>query len=115
LNPPPGYIDELGDLPEGIELTDQPEGAFDFVHLFVKSKAQLEELGPTAFEAVKHDGLLWVSYPKGSSKLETDLKRDVVWEVVTKISAGELRPVTQVSVDQVWSALRFRPTEKVGR
>lgn len=72
LNPPPGYLDEL-DLPEDVELAERPEGTFDFVHLFVKNTAELEALGPTAIKAVKYDGLLWMSYPKRSSKVETDL------------------------------------------
>lgn len=111
LNPPPGYLDEL-DLPEGVELAERPEGTFDFVHLFVKNIAELESLGPTATKAVKYDGLLWISYPKQSSKVKTDLTRDVGWEMMAK--AG-LRPVTQVSVNDIWSALRFRPIDQVGR
>ena len=111
LNPPPGYLDEL-DLPEGVELAQRPEGIFDFVHLFVKNSAELQSLGPTAIEAVKVDGLLWISYPKQSSKVETDLTRDVGWEMMAE--AG-LRPVTQVSVNDIWSALRFRPIDRVGR
>ena len=121
INPPPGYLDRLGDLPEGVELAsepgdlelaNQPEDTFDFVHLFVKNVAELERLGPTAVRAVKHDGLLWISYPKRSSKVETDISRDVGWDVIQE--AG-LRPVTQVSIDAVWSALRFRPAERVGK
>jgi hypothetical protein len=111
LNPPPGYLDEL-DLPEDVELAERPEGAFDFVHLFVKNTAELANLGPTAIKAVKYDGLLWISYPKQSSKVETDLTRDVGWEMMAE--AG-LKPVTQVSVNDIWSALRFRPIDQVGR
>ena len=66
---------------------------------------------PVAAEAVKHDGLLWVSYPKTSSGVESDLLRDVVWKSVAKTG---LRPVTQVSVNDKWSAIRFRPADKVG-
>jgi hypothetical protein len=112
MNAPPGYMDELGDLPENIELADEPEGIFDFVHLFVKNVAELEQFGPTAVSAVKHDGLLWISYPKRSSKVETDITRDVGWEAVTQ--AG-LRAVTQVSINDVWSALRFRPVDRIGK
>jgi len=95
-------------------LAERPEGIFDFVHLFVKNSAELQSLGPTpeAIEAVKVDGLLWISYPKRSSKVETDLTRDVGWEMMAE--AG-LRPVTQVSVNDIWSALRFRPIDRVGR
>ena len=111
LNPPSGYLDEL-DLPEDVELAEKPEGTFDFVHLFVKNTAELESLGPTAIKAVKYDGLLWISYPKRSSKVKIDLTRDVGWEIMAE--AG-LRPVTQVSVSNTWSALRFRPIDRVGR
>ena len=112
INPPPGYIKELGDLPDGVEVTDEPGGTVDFVHLFVKNIADLERHAPEALAAVKHDGLLWVSYPKRSSKVETDLTRDKGWDVITQ--AG-LRPVAQVSIDDVWSALRFRSADLVGR
>jgi hypothetical protein len=50
---------------------------------------------------------LWIAYPKGGSGVDTDLNRDVGWEPVKDLG---LRPVAQVSVDRIWSALRFRPT-----
>lgn len=112
LNAPGGYFEELGPLPEDVEMAQAPDGEFDFVHLFVKNVTELERLGPVAIDAVVHDGLLWISYPKKSSKATTDLTRDVGWDVVAE--AG-LRPVTQVSIDNVWSALRFRPVEQVGK
>ena len=114
MNPPPGYVERLGALPEGVEVVHEStgEGEFDFVHLFVKDVAELERLGPVALEAVKYDGVLWMSYPKRSSKVKTDISRDVGWDVVHE--AG-LRAVTQVSIDDVWSALRFRPAEQVGK
>jgi hypothetical protein len=112
LNAPPGYLDTLGELPEGVELAERAEGTFDFVQAFAKDLTELEVLAPVAVEAVKHDGLLWISYPKKSSKVDSDLDRDLVWEVVGKTG---LRPVSQVSVDDVWSAMRFRPPEKVGK
>ncbi len=111
LNAPAGYLDELGPLPEGVEVADQSGEEFDFVHLFAKNLAELEKLAPMAVEAVRHDGLFWVSYPKRSSKVESDLSRDVVWNTVAKTG---LRAVTQVSVNDVWSAIRFRPPEMVG-
>jgi len=112
LNAPPGYLDEPGELPECVEVVDRAEGTLDFVQVFAKDLAELEKLAPVAAQAVKHDGLLWVSYPKKSAKVESDLSREVVWQAVAKIG---LRPVAQVSVNDVWSALRFRPPEKVGK
>ena len=118
LNAPPGYMEALGALPEGVELADVPDGAgvpegrFDFVHLFAKNLAELERLGPVAIAAVTYDGLLWMSYPKKSSRVETDLTRDQGWDVMAQ--AG-MRPVTQIAVDDTWSALRFRPEALVGK
>lgn len=48
-------------------------------------------------------GALWVAYPKGN---RTDINRDTLWPMLT---AYGLRPISQVAVDDVWSALRFRP------
>jgi hypothetical protein len=84
---------------------------FDFVQLFVRSIAELEELAPSALKSINFDGLLWFCYPKQSSKIKTDINRDSGWNVVKQ--AG-LRPVTQVAIDDTWSALRFRPVERVG-
>lgn len=112
LNPPSGYVQSLGELPEGVELSKKPEGEYDFVHLFIKDSAEFEKLIQSAIEAVEYDGLLWISYPKRSSKVATDLSRDVLWGMMGETG---LRPVTQVSVDAVWSALRFRPAEMVGK
>jgi len=110
LHAPPNYVEALGELPEGAKVSREPDGEFDLVHLFVSSRAELDARAPTALRAVKYDGILWISYPKQSAKLKTDINRDSGWDVVFK--AG-LRPVTQVAIDDIWSALRFRPIEKV--
>lgn len=112
LNAPQGYLESLEELPEGIEISEQAEGKSEFVHLFVKDSAEYKDLGQIAFEAVAYDGLLWISYPKKSAKIESDLSRDILWEM-TKESG--FRPVTQISIDATWSALRFRPEEVVGK
>ena len=110
VNPPPGYLAQLGELPGGAELFDEPNGTFDFVHLFVRNQSELQQLGPGVLTAIKYDGVLWLSYPKNAAKVETDLTRDRGWEL---LSEAGLRPVTQVSIDDTWSALRYRPVERV--
>jgi len=110
LNAPEGYVESLGSLPEGVALVDGPPGTLDFVHLFVRDSAELAIFAPVALAAIKRDGVLWITYPKQSAKVKTDITRDRGWEPV--IAAG-LRPVTQIAVDETWSALRWRPTELV--
>ena len=112
LNAPEGYMETLGPLPEGARVETEPKGTFDWGQAFVRDVAQLRLLAPQARDAVNYDGLLWISYPKKSSKVATDINRDVAWEVMKEFG---LRPVFQVSIDETWSALRFRPTEQVGK
>ena len=113
LNAPEGYREQLGTLPADAELvtTVTPAGSFDVVQLFVRNKAELDRDGLMAIQAVKPGGILWISYTKQSSKVTTDLNRDVLWKVFPD---KEWRPVTQISIDEVWSALRFRPQSEVG-
>ncbi|MFQ5704471.1 MAG: hypothetical protein ACE5HT_10670 [Gemmatimonadales bacterium] len=112
LNAPEGYLKRLGVLPAGVEMARRATGKFDLVHLFVKNVAELQRLGPKALKILKYDAVLWISYPKKSSKVETDISRDVGWDLLRQ--AG-LRPVAAVSIDDTWSALRFRPVAEVGK
>jgi hypothetical protein len=106
LNAPDGYRALLDPLPEGVDLTTTPDGTFDFVQLFAKNKADLAEYAPAAMAAVKPGGMLWISFPKKTSKIQTDISRDTGWDVIQQ--AG-WQGVFLISVDDVWSAMRFRP------
>lgn len=112
LNTPRDYKDILGTLPDNIDFVARPEDKVDFVHLFVKNKSELDTFIDKAMAAIKYDGIFWISYPKGSAKVETDVNRDILWELL--LEKG-IRPVMQVSIDSTWSAIRFRPTEAVGK
>lgn len=108
LNAPASFLESLKPLPDGCELSLQARGAFELVHLFAQNSGELQEHAPVAIKALKKDGIFWISYPKKSSKVETDLTRDQGWQVVT---GNGWRGVTQVSIDSTWSAVRFRPAD----
>ena len=108
FNAPEGYIELLEPLPAHVTLDTNPSGNYDFVHIFAANSQELGKLWQTARNALTSGGALWISYPKKSSGLETDLTRDVGWTVVT--SSG-FRSVRQVSISNTWSAVRFRPVE----
>ncbi|MHA2067244.1 MAG: hypothetical protein ACXABY_22985 [Candidatus Thorarchaeota archaeon] len=109
LNEPDRYRDLLIDLPEGVEVVASSSEPVDFVHLFVRDKAELEAHLEITNSYVKKGGLLWVSYPKGTSKIKTDINRDSI-RVYSKTLG--IRPVTQISIDDTWSAMRFKPIEE---
>jgi hypothetical protein len=108
LNAPEDYRELLGALPDGVEvaMAAQTGIRYDSVQLFVRNVAELNAHALAAINAVKPNGLLWITYPKKSGKIKTDISRDVGWEAVT--TAG-WDGVTIVSIDDTWSALRFRP------
>jgi hypothetical protein len=110
LHAPEGYQGLLGTLPEGAALRADAQGSFDFVQVFVREQADVSRTAATAVQAVKPGGLLWFTYPKKTSGVKTDITRDHGWDDL--LSAG-LRPVTQIAIDDTWSALRFRPLSEV--
>jgi hypothetical protein len=109
VNPPPGYAERLLPLPDGASIVALQPG-LDVLQVFVQDRAALDR-ETAALRAVRDGGILWVCYPKGGRKAGTDLNRDLLWEA---LGAVGLTGVTLVSVDDIWSAMRFRPTAEVG-
>ena len=105
IGAPEGYLKTLSPLPAGVALVEKLSGQFDWVQVFVKNKAEIDKLAPRAVKALKPEGLLWVSFPKGSSKIQTDLTRDVGWEA---LQGRDLKWTALVSVDDTWSAFALR-------
>lgn len=112
IGAPVGCAESLGELPPGASLSNSGDGPFDAIHLFVANKAALDAAWPPSLARLKPGGLMWLAYPKKTSGVETDITRDLGWDVV---KAAGWRPVTQVAIDETWSALRFRPEAEVGR
>jgi hypothetical protein len=108
-NAPSGYAEKLQAELEGIEVVAAPEAMADAVLLFVNNLAEAQALAPGAVATVapvKPEGILWIAYPKGGSGIKTDVNRDKLWPVVQE---SGWRPVRQIALDEVWSAMRFRP------
>ena len=75
------------------------------VHAFVRDRAQLETTLGVVAKTLPDDATLWISYPKGGSGVPTDVNRDVA----RRLAQGHgLAAVSQVAVDETWSALRFK-------
>jgi hypothetical protein len=79
--------------------------------IFAANKRALDEVMPKLATRLAKDALLWIAYPKKTGKIKSDMTRDNGWETV--FAAG-YEPVTQIAVDDDWSALRFRKSEAIG-
>lgn len=113
VNAPPGYLELLAPGPASIAAQLRPDHSYDVVQLFVSSTDELRSLGASAIHAVKPDGTLWITYPKGvRSRGAGDLPATPAWtkrDVLAEIT-GETgyKPVAFVSIDERWTALRFK-------
>ncbi len=102
VNAPADYAKTIGKLPKGAEITKGVTKSHDFVHLFVKDKAELERTFFKTAKALAPDGLLWISYPKGG---RTDLTRDKGWECLNKV---KMQWLALISFDEGWSAFLMK-------
>ena len=109
VNPPDGYIEQLGELPKEVRLVEEADSPADVVHVFVSTRAELAEKASSIVAAVHPGGVLWISYPKVAAG-RSDLSRETMWSALEPLG---WRPVSQVAVDDTWSALRFRPIADV--
>jgi hypothetical protein len=107
IDAPQGYEHLLGDLPEGARELDNGDGQADVVLVFGESRATLERTLPTAITKVHPGGVFWAAYPKGG---KSDLSREIMWKLFEPYL---WRPVSQIAIDDTWSALRFRPAADV--
>jgi hypothetical protein len=104
VHPPGEYHDVLGPLPDGVVRHPKPTRELDFVQAFFFESKHLEREFPGLKKAIKPNGTLWISWPKKTSKLSTDLSEDVVRD--TGLKHG-LVDVKVCAVDDVWSGLKF--------
>ena len=112
INPPDTFAAALGTDLSALNCVTSFEEGLEFVLIFAHFKRQILDVMPQVQQSLVEDGLLWLAYPKKSSKVESDLSRDVFWDLVSEYG---YRPVTQISIDEVWSGLRFRPAHLVGK
>jgi hypothetical protein len=107
LNAPEAFTTTL--KAEGYTITSAlappAVGAYDAIHLFIRSKNDLKEFASQALTLLKPNGQLWIAYPKKSSELKSDVSRDKGWKALTELGYAGVR---LVAVDKSWSTLRFR-------
>jgi hypothetical protein len=106
INAPDGYVGALQPLPAEVALAEQLIGTFDWVQLFVKTQAELEQALPQIRAALGPTSTHWITLPKGSSKIQTDQTRDKGWEALQPL---DLKWINLISVDETWSAFSLRP------
>src|SRR5678809_1516693 len=105
INAPDNFDQTLSPLPAGVKISGDAKN-YNQVHWFVRNKAQMERELNNILKLIKEDVVCWIYYPKGSSKIQTDLTRDKGWDKLLQHS--ELQWISLISFDETWSTFGFR-------
>ena len=103
-NAPSNYQELLGPLPSDVQLSTRLRRPVDLVHIFSVARAHLSGELRRAIDDIEQDGAVWVSWPKKSSGVRTDLTEDVIREVALPLG---LVDVKVCAVDETWSGLKL--------
>jgi len=98
----PENLELIEPLPSGVRVAERAEEATSLL-AFGKDAETLRTLVAAQASHLADIEVLWVAYPKGN---RSDINRDSVWPILAEHG---LRPIGQVSLNDVWSAMRFRP------
>jgi len=102
VSEPEDFAGLLGPLPDGSRFSAR--GTLDFVMLFVKSQSDMRKRFARLRDRLESNGMLWVAWPKKTSRVETDLTEGIVREF--GLESG-LVDVKVCAVDDTWSGLKF--------
>jgi hypothetical protein len=105
VNPPAGYLAQLGELPLGTVLLNDSSSPVETIQVFVANRAELEQQLPRLKDLIAPKGMLWVTYHKGTSKVKTDINRDTIYAYAHTLG---LDGVAMLSIDEDWSAFRLK-------
>jgi hypothetical protein len=112
LDAPETFAGETDSL-EGVRIHRKFVPECGFWLAFMSTRAQLDRFAKGISSRCTGDELVWVAYPKGTSKrYESELSRDGGWKPLDDLGYETVR---MVAIDEDWSALRFRKTGFVGR
>jgi hypothetical protein len=109
INAPEDYLENMDGIAYKTEIS-QVSGQLDMLHIFAYNKVDVDRFVPDAAKLLKYDGLLWMSYAKGTSKIKTDINRDKGWDTLRSLG---FEGIALIAIDETWAAMRFRPKEKI--
>jgi hypothetical protein len=104
INAPAKYQRLIGKIPDGVTFSDRLKPGSSFVHLFTSRQSDLQKKMSILREKISDDGTVWVSWPKKSSGISTDVTEDVIREVALPLGFVDIKVC---AVDETWSGLKL--------
>jgi hypothetical protein len=104
ITAPAGYSKLLAPLPAAVSFARKATRGAGFVHLFVSERKALEMELKRLRKLIADTGILWVSWPKKSSGVATDVTEDVIRKVALPLGFVDVKVC---AVDETWSGLKL--------
>jgi hypothetical protein len=104
IDAPDHYRRLLGQIPSGVNFATRPVGNTKFIHLFVKEGRTLGTHLQSLRHKIAEDAVVWVSWPKKSSRVPTDITEDVIRAVALPLGFVDIKVC---AVDETWSGLKL--------
>jgi hypothetical protein len=101
---PANYLELLNPLPSGVAFSKKISQATDLVHLFRSHKADLKKDLAALRRTVKSNCAVWVSWPKQSSKVPTDITENTIRELALPLGFVDVKVC---AVSEIWSGLKL--------
>ena len=101
---PDEYLELLEPLPEGVQFGTQLSESTDIVQIFSVRRAEIQHLLSSYRAKLKSTGMVWVSWPKKSAKVPTDITEDTIREVAFPLGFVDVKVC---AVNEVWSGLKL--------
>ena len=101
---PKDYPSLIAPIPAGVSISAGLSPATDIVHVFSTRRADLERFLISCRSKLRPDAMIWVSWPKRTAKVPTDITEDVIREVALPLG---LVDVKVCAVTDVWSGLKL--------
>jgi hypothetical protein len=103
VDAPSNYRKLLSPMPDDVQIVEGVSRSTDLIHLFVTRKARLQK-ALLAYLKNASGAVIWVSWPKKSSKVETDISEDTIRALALPMG---LVDVKVCAVDETWSGLKL--------
>jgi len=104
INPPANYRRLLGTIPEGVTFSGRLKADSSFAHVFIKTRSELANKLSVLRENIADTGTVWVSWPKKSSGVSTDVTEDVVRAFALPLGFVDVKVC---AIDETWSGLKL--------
>ncbi len=104
IGAPGHYMELLEGMPEEVVFNEKATVKKDLIHYFTKDAEELFKTLPALKKEIKQNGMIWVSWPKKTSKVPTDITEDVIRDLALKIGLVDIKVC---AVNKVWSGLKL--------